>query len=227
MELFENVAFQVALLVVVVFIALFIISRKIYEQKLRTSIRKGDMEKYGKLLNSFLAVILLEPNRVNLLRAIYSLDINNSKQADLDLAKVNFRRLKGDEKGLYVQTASTIAMNNKDKKLFAQIKSVIDELEKTGNEQIMVKQLQQEYKINKKLYFDFDNTVIDDLKEIIDNCDNEMTKGMMSISLAKAYHLNKQDDMAKKTLNKAKEFVKGSSYESVINDISKNLKFLD
>ena len=33
--------------------------------------------------------------------------------------------------------------------------------------------------------------------------------------------------MAKKTLNKAKEFVKGSSYESVINDISKNLKFLD
>ena len=217
MELFENVAFQVALLVVVVFIALFIVSRKIYEQKLRTSIRKGDMEKYGKLLNSFFAVILLEPNRVNLLRAIYSLDINNSKQADLDLAKVNFRRLKGDEKGLYVQTASTIAMNNKDKKLFAQIKSVIDELEK----------LQQEYKINKKLYFDFDNTVIDDLKEIIDNCDNEMTKGMMSISLAKAYHLNKQDDMAKKTLNKAKEFVKGSSYESVINDISKNLKFLD
>ena len=83
MELFENVAFQVALLVVVVFIALFIISRKIYEQKLRTSIRKGDMEKYGKLLNSFFAVILLEPNRVNLLRAIYSLDINNSKQADL------------------------------------------------------------------------------------------------------------------------------------------------
>ena len=164
MELFENVAFQVALLVVVVFIALFIVSRKIYEQKLRTSIRKGDMEKYGKLLNSFFAVILLEPNRVNLLRAIYSLDINNSKQADLDLAKVNFRRLKGDEKGLYVQTASTIAMNNKDKKLFAQIKSVIDELEKTGNEQIMVKQLQQEYKINKKLYFDFDNTVIDDLK---------------------------------------------------------------
>ena len=45
MELFENVAFQVALLVVVVFIALFIVSRKIYEQKLRTSIRKGDMEK--------------------------------------------------------------------------------------------------------------------------------------------------------------------------------------
>ena len=118
-------------------------------------------------------------------------------------------------------------MNNKDKKLFEQVKSVIDELEKTNNDDVMVKHLQLEYKINKKLYFGFDNTVIEDLKGIIDSCDNEMTKGMTSISLAKAYHLNKQDDIAQKTLIKAKEYVKGSCYENVINDIIKNLKSLD
>ncbi|MGN1398483.1 MAG: hypothetical protein ACI4WG_00575 [Erysipelotrichaceae bacterium] len=227
MGLFENVAFQIGMLVVIIFIVLFVVARKVYEQKLRTAIRKNDMVGYGKLLNSFLAIILLEPNRVNLLRAIYSLDMNDSKQADLNLAKVNFRRLKGNEKGLYVQTASTVAMNNKDKKLFAQIKTVIDELEKTSDDKLMVKQLQQEYSVNKKLYFGFDKTVIEDLNQIIADCDSEMTKGMMSISLAKAYHLNKQDDMAKKTLNNAKAYVKGTSYEKVINDISKNLKSLD
>lgn len=227
MKYFSETSVQIAVLAVVLFALVLVIARKWYDKRLKKAIYQSNMVEYGRLLNSRWALILLDPNRISLLRAIYSLDMNDNETGVEQIAKVNYRRLKSNEKGLYVQTASSLAMNLKDQELYQHLGEVIEELSQTEENEVMINQIKNEYQINKKLYFDFDSSVIEDLNQQIQKADSKVNKGMICLSLAKAYHLNHQDQLAKETLRNAEKLLENTKYVDVITEIRKDIRLLD
>lgn len=201
-----------------------------YKRRLADQISKamasGDYETYKKLIFSRRALYFLNPNGIILMRATHCLAIGDIEEAEKHVSAIRVKRLQFDQKISYVQTKSMLALNKKDEAMYDSVKELLDEMLADGKEKNVIEALLQEHNQNKKLYFKFDCSVIEDLNKQLKEAKGS-NKGLLYMSLAKAYHLNQQDKLAIDTLNEAKKLLKGSMYEQVIEETIKDLTIMD
>lgn len=223
---FLKTPWGIALQIVLVIAAVAVNSRLIFSYLINKAIRKGDRKEYWNLLNSRFANIFIGENRVELLKAVFQANEGSVQKASQLLDKVIPEALDINDRSLYVQLASTVAINTKDARLFTRIGEVIDSIVAQSEGQ-GVESMKDEYSLMKRLYFEFDESVIPELEEKIAASENIPAKGMLQLMLAKAYHLSGTDKKAAAELKKAKEALAGSEYESYIAQALKDLSVLD
>lgn len=202
----------------------------LYKRRLADQISKamasGDYETYKKLIFSKRALYFLNPSGIILMRATHCLAVGEIDEAEKHVSAIRVKRLQFDQKVSYVQTKSMLALNKKDEAMYDSVKELLNEMLAEGKQKDVIEALMQEHNQNKKLYFKFDSSVIEDLNKQIKAAKGS-NKGLLYMTLAKAYHLNKQDKLSIDALNEAKELLKGSMYEQVIEETIKDLTIMD
>lgn len=186
---------------------------------------KGDLETYEKLLFSKRAMYFLNPNGLCLMRSSAALSNGNLEEAKKNLKVVRVKKLNFEQKVNYFQVKSMLAMQEKDKEMHKEIEQELSQWQDDAHAE-MIKALLEENRINQKLYFDYDVSVIEDLKKQLDKSEGP-AYGMICMSLAKAYHLNHDEENSSAFLKKAKEILKGSLYEELIEATEKDHSLMD
>jgi len=222
----ENMGLVVFLLVLM---AVYFVGSAVYKRKLAndisTAMVEGRQEDYEKLLFSKRAVYFLESNSLCLLRANYKASMGDFEEAEKNLKVIRLKKFNFEQKVNYYQTRTMVAMNKKNAEDFLAIKEELKALEDEKNSEI-IKAMIRDNDINYRLYFKFDASVIKDLNDNIKAAEGP-AKGVIRMSLAKAYHLNGQDKEAVESLKKAKNELKGSFYEDLIEATLEDLSVMD
>lgn len=219
----------ILVIAVIAFLVVYWGGSALYKRKLAndisTAMIEGRQEDYVKLLFSKRAMYFLEPSSLCLLRASYKSSMGEMEEAEKNLKVVRTKKLNFEQKVNYYQVRTMVAMHKKDEEGFKAIKTELEALLDEKNAEI-VKAMIKENDINYRLYFKFDASVIKDLNDNIKAAEGP-AQGVLRMSLAKAYHLNGQDKEAMDTLNKAKNQLKGTFYEDLIDATMNDLSIMD
>lgn len=219
-----NVIIVIAVMVVI-WVGSYLYKRRLADQ-ISKAMGTGDYETYKKLIFSRRALYFLNPNGIILMRATHCLAVGDIEEAEKHVSAIRVKKLQFDQKISYIQTKSMLALNKKDEAMYDSVKELLDEMLADGTEKEIVEALLQEHNQNKKLSFQFDSSVIEDLNKQLKTAKGA-NKGVLYMSLAKAYHLNKQDKLAVDALNEAKKILKNTMYEQVIDETIKDLTIME
>lgn len=175
----------------------------------------GNQKKYEELLFSKRALIFLNPNSVCLMRANHCMATQKMEEGEKYLNMVKPKKLGMDQAVNYYQVLSMMAMNKKDTTMIQKIMDDLKERRDDSNAEIIDEMIRQN-EINWRLYCEFDATVIGELEKLVKQNEG-VSKGVMFLSLAKAYHLDHQAKKAEETLKRAKTLLKGTMYEEIVD----------
>ena len=218
--------FEALVVIFLEVIMVMLIGRVICLRKIKKAVKQGDMVKYEKMLNSKWYARFVGSDRINLLKAVFYSNKNDYSTALAALAQIDMNQLDEDEKEIFIQVSTSIAIATHHKELFNQLGGVIDEYSKKLSEE-KAEELKHEYELNRKLYFKFDPSIIPELEANVEKAEDDKAKGMNEMMLAKAYHLNKDDKKATAALKEAKSLLAGTPYEETIKEMIKKPSLLD
>ncbi len=222
----ENIGAVILVIVVmVVYWGGTALYRRHLANKIANAMAKGDQETYQKLLFSKRVLFLLNPNSICLMRGGYCIASNRQEEAEKYLKMVQVKKLPFEQKINYYQTMTMLALNKKDKELYGKIQESLKGMKDQQHSE-WIQAMVKENEINFKLYFDFDATVIDELNEQREKNEGA-ARGMICMSLAKAYHLNKQKKESTALLKEAQSLLKGTLYEELIVATLKDPSIMD
>lgn len=217
-------ALAILIAVIVIVIGFGALLKKNISDKLKRALETKDYESYREIIYSKKASFLLNGNHVALLKSMDMIASGNVIEAKKLLPIIRLEHLNISQKITYYQCCNAIAMSEKDEELFKRIHRELKQLE-GGDFQEYIDAMLRENEINQNLYCRFDPKVIDILKEMAEKNEG-VNQGMILMSLAKAYYLNKEQDLAKKTLLRAKQLLKGEPQEKIIEKTLADLSVL-
>ncbi|MCI9403350.1 MAG: hypothetical protein HFF04_06725 [Oscillospiraceae bacterium] len=221
----DNWIVGVIALVVVVYIWVLVFYRGGLRRKMTVALAEGEWQKYERLLLSKSSRLLLRDDTTSLARANSLLARGDTAGCKKELRRVDPGTLDFEQKIGYFKTYSMLAINDRDLELHDKIRA---ELEKTKDEEHrpVIEDLKRENELNRKLYFDFDPTVIQDLEEQLKGSSGQ-GKGLVYMSLAKAYHLNGDEKLSLSSLKSAQKLLRGTAYEEMIRATMENTSLMD
>ncbi len=221
----ETWKYGIAILFVLALFASIHFFKKKRASDFASALQSGDSKRYEKALFSKINLFVLEPNMLFLMRSNYYTSKGQLDEAEKCLKVVHPEKLHFDAAINYYQAMMSFTFSNKDvakfDKLIEGLKSRI-----TDENKDFVNAIIENQNVNRKLYFDFDASVIEDIKKLVE-VNHDEAKGMLYMNLAKAYHLNKDDKQAKESLKQAMSYLKNTPYQKVIESTLNDLSILD
>ena len=205
---------------------IMIIAKNIYSARLAKAMASGDETKAKKLLFSNVAIFLLNHQMLSMMRASFRVAEENYEEAKRYLGMVKVGKLSLQEKMSYYVIKMQVALGMKDAELAHDVQEDLTglyEIEKNSD----MKSVIDDNDIQIALLLDYDPSIIEKLDVRVKTCKNKDEKGLLLINLAKAYHLNDQDDEARACLKRAKEYVVNELTLQLIDAALKDIHVLD
>lgn len=212
--------------VVVGYFLIMIIAKNVYSAMLARAMGEGDAEKSNKLLFSKLSILLLNHQMLSMMRASFCVSEEKYEEATRYLGMIKKDKLSLDKKMSYYILKMQIALGTKNAEMAASVQEelkVLNEIENNAE----IKSVIDDNEIQIALQIQYDPSIIEKLDVRVKTCKNKDEKGLLLINLAKAYHLNKQDQEATNALKRAKEYVTNELTLDVINAALKNPSVMD
>lgn len=212
--------------VILGYFVVMIIAKNIYSGKLANAMAKGEAEKAKKLLFSNVAIFLLNHQMLSMMRASFCVSEENYDDAMRYCKMIKTDKLSLEQKMSYYVIKMQIALATKNKQMADEIQevlSVLYEMEKKPE----IKDVMDDNEIQMALMIEFDPSIVEKLDVRVKTCKNKDEKGLLLINLAKAHHLNHQDEEAKACLKRAKEYVTNELTLEVIDAGIKDVSVLD
>ena len=221
----DNWIIALILLAVFVYIWLLVFYRGSLRRKMTVALAEGNWQKYEHLLLSRTSALLLRDDTTSLARANSLLARGDVEGCARELRRVDSAGLDFEQKMGYFKTYSMLAINNRDLELHDKLHAQLEKTEDAEHPEAIA-DLRRENELNRKLYFDFDPTVIGELEEQLRKSAGQ-GKGLVYMSLAKAYHLNGDEKLALSNLKSAQKLLRGTAYEDMIRATMDNTSLLN
>lgn len=205
---------------------IMILAKNIYSGKLANAMAKGESEKAKKLLFSNAAIFLLNHQMLSMMRASFCVSEERYDEAARYCGMIKTNKLSIDQLMSYYVIKMQVALGRKDNEMAEQIQ---EELRSQNEiyERSDINDMIEDNKIQIALTIAFNPEVIDQLNVRVKTCKNKDEKGLLLINLAKAYHLNQQNEEARTCLKRAKEYVTNELTLQLIDAALKDIHVLD
>lgn len=212
--------------VVLGYFVIMIIAKNIYSGKLAKAMAEGNQEKTKKLLFSNVAILLLNHQTLALMRASFSVSEGKYKRASRYCDMIKIDKLAAEHKMTFYVVQMQIALATKNKEMADEIQKVLTDLYETEKKS-EIKDVIDDNEIQIALMIEFDPAIVEKLDVRVKTCKNKDEKGLLLTNLAKAYHLNHQDEEARACLKRAKEYVVNELTLQLIDAALKDIHVLD
>lgn len=213
-----------AIILVAYFGISYLLRRKLADD-ITKAMQQEDYQRYQNLIFSRRASIMLNPNVLYLLRANHYVMVNDTSNAEKSLRVVNPKKLDTTHMISYYQTTVGLALMKKDREMYEKAITELKSLENDDNRRI-IHALVAQFELNRRLNIDFDPEVIKELEQNVEDAEGQL-KGIAYMTLAKAYHLNKESKKSGAALAKARELLEDTPYAEIIDAATKDPKVLE
>ena len=202
------------------------IAKNVYSSQVTSAMAKGDNKHVEKLIFSKLAIFLLNHQMLCMMRASFCVTEERYDEAKRYLGMIKLNKLSLQQTMSFYALKMQLALSSKDFNMANEVQNELkDQNEVYENDDI--KTMIEDNEIQIALVLDYDSSVIEKLNARVKQCKNQDEKGLLLINLAKAYHLNGQDEEACSSLNHAKEVVTNELTLKLIDAGLKDIHILD
>lgn len=211
--------------VIAIAVLLSRLAKKQLAERIMQAMERQDNEQARRLLFSGASTLLLNHDSLFLMRANVLMIDEKADKALCYWKMINPQRLDLEQRLNYIQMQIGLVMAAQDGELFDQALTSLMKM-KDGKQDEVIDQLLKQDQITRKLHFMYDRSVIEDIITLLDRAEGT-DRGLLYLSLAKAYHLDQQAVKTTEALKKAEKILKGTGYEDSISLAMRDPSVLD